>query len=242
MMSEIAVSEAAVSEVAVGEATVGETAVRDAAMSEIAANEIAANEIATNAVAAVKSLDSTVPTRSPPTQQLPFRVIAVGSLIALVVLWAGWRLFHSHPDHLPPASSDSQTSLQQAASSAGTSQSPAAATAPSPRASASSPTSASASASTAAVHQVIPDVPRHARESIRGRIKVTVRVTVDRSGNVIGERLVSSSSSRYFARLASDAAAKWKFAPADKQGSREWLLRFEFTRGGAIGQVATPPT
>jgi TonB family protein len=69
-----------------------------------------------------------------------------------------------------------------------------------------------------------------------------VRVTVDRSGNVVGEKLVSSGSSKYFARLASDAAAKWKFAPADKQGPREWLLRFEFTRGGATGQVAGPPT
>jgi outer membrane biosynthesis protein TonB len=67
-------------------------------------------------------------------------------------------------------------------------------------------------------------------------------VTVDRSGNVVGEKLVSSGSSRYFARLASDAAAKWKFAPAVKQGSREWLLWFEFTRGGATGQLAPPPT
>ena len=92
------------------------------------------------------------------------------------------------------------------------------------------------------VHQAIPDVPRHARESIRDRIKITVRVTVDRSGNVVGERLVNSGSSKYFARLATDAAAKWKFVPADKQGSREWLLRFEFTRGGATGQVAAPPT
>jgi TonB family protein len=92
------------------------------------------------------------------------------------------------------------------------------------------------------LHQEIPDVPRHARESIRGRIKVMVHVTVDRSGNVVGERLLNSGSSRYFARLATVAAGKWKFVPTDKQGSRGWLLQFEFTRGGATGQLAAPPT
>jgi TonB family protein len=157
--------------------------------------------------------------------------IAAAALAVLAVIWIGWRLFHSHPNNLPqPASSSSQPSSPQAAPRA----------APAQNLSASTPAPALASAGV--VHQAIPDVPRHARESIRGRIKITVRVSVDRSGNVVGERLVNSGSSKYFARLATDAAAKWKFVPADKQGSREWLLRFEFTRGGATGQVAAPPT
>ena len=94
----------------------------------------------------------------------------------------------------------------------------------------------------AVLHQEMPDVSRHARESIRGRIKVTVRVTVDRSGNVVGQKLVNSGSSRYFAHLASVAAGKWKFAPTDKPGSRGWILQFEFTRGGVAGHVAAAPT
>jgi len=87
------------------------------------------------------------------------------------------------------------------------------------------------------LHQEIPDVPHSARESIHGRIMVTVRVTVDRAGNVVDESLQWHGSSRYFARLATAAARKWKFAPADDQPSRVWLLRFEFTRGGTAGHA-----
>jgi TonB family protein len=92
------------------------------------------------------------------------------------------------------------------------------------------------------LHQEIPDVPRSARDSIHGHIKVTVRVTVDRSGEVVGEAVEDPGSSRYFARLASAAAKKWKFAPAENQNPREWLLQFEFTRDGATGRAATPPS
>ena len=40
-----------------------------------------------------------------------------------------------------------------------------------------------------------------------------------------------------YARLAGEAADKWKFAPTDERGSRVWLLRFEFTRDGATVDV-----
>jgi TonB family protein len=63
-------------------------------------------------------------------------------------------------------------------------------------------------------------------------------VTVDRSGNVVDESLEGRGSSYYFARLAMEAARKWKFAPADNQADRKWLLRFEFTRGGVTGHAA----
>lgn len=89
------------------------------------------------------------------------------------------------------------------------------------------------------MHQEIPEVSRTARESIRGRISVTIRVVVDRSGNVIHESVEYPGSSRYFARKANEAAKKWKFAPVDTQEPRVWLLRFEFARSGATGH-ATP--
>jgi TonB family protein len=88
------------------------------------------------------------------------------------------------------------------------------------------------------LHEEIPDVPPHARNTIHGRIKVAVRVTVDSSGNVVDETLENPGPSRYFARMATTAARKWKFAPADNQDSRRWLLRFEFSRGGATGYAA----
>jgi TonB family protein len=209
-----------------------EAAASQAAMSASAVGNAAANEPPRQAAAA----------EPPAARGLSGPAIAAAALAVLAVIWIGWRLFHSHPNHLPqPASSNSQSSSPQAAPRAASAQNlPVPASAPASSASVSSSTFAPGSA--AVLHQAIPDVSRHARDSIRGRIKVMVRVTVDRSGNVVGEKLVSSGSSRYFARLASDAAAKWKFVPADKQGSREWLLRFEFTRGGATGQVAAPPT
>ena len=62
-------------------------------------------------------------------------------------------------------------------------------------------------------------------------------MTVDGAGNVVAENLELHGSSKYFARLASDAARKWKFAPAGIQSPREWLLQFEFSRGGVTGHA-----
>ena len=90
------------------------------------------------------------------------------------------------------------------------------------------------------LHEEIPDVPRSARSTIRGRINVAVRVTVDSSGSVINAALENPGPSKYFARLATESARKWKFARADNQDSRKWLLRFEFTRGGATVHAARP--
>jgi serine/threonine protein kinase len=84
----------------------------------------------------------------------------------------------------------------------------------------------------AVLHEELPAISRNTRESIHGQIKVVVRVTVDRSGNVISENNEVRGSSRYFARLAADAARKWKFAAADNAALREWLIQFDFAREG----------
>jgi hypothetical protein len=83
------------------------------------------------------------------------------------------------------------------------------------------------------LHEVIPEVSQAILDKIRGHINVAVRVLVDPSGDVVGEFLEHAGPSRYFARVAADAAIEWKFAPADAQSPRVWLLRFEFTGGGA---------
>ena len=102
------------------------------------------------------------------------------------------------------------------------------------------PAQALAAIPASVLHQEIPNVALGARESIHGHIKVTIRVTVDRSGKVVDETLADPGSSKYFARLATEAARKWKFAPADNQDAREWLLRFEFTRDGTTGRADIP--
>jgi serine/threonine protein kinase len=89
------------------------------------------------------------------------------------------------------------------------------------------------------LHQEMPDVSRGARESIRGIIKIAVRVSVDRSGNVVAATLTDRASSKYFTRAAMDAAKKWKFSEAADRSSRVWLLHFEFT---PVGATARDPT
>ena len=83
------------------------------------------------------------------------------------------------------------------------------------------------------VRQVLPDVPRSAQNTIRGTIKVVVRVEVDPSGRVTAAKLKSSGSSRYFANQALKAAERWEFSAPEVGGqpsASTWLLQFRFKR------------
>ena len=83
------------------------------------------------------------------------------------------------------------------------------------------------------VRQVLPNVPRYALSTIRGSVKLDVRVRVAPSGDVTSAKLDSAGPSKYFANLALQAARQWKFSPANVEEHdtlREWRLRFEFTR------------
>lgn len=157
------------------------------------------------------------------TETPGFIVPALAAGLFVLLAWGALHLFRRHHEAPQPVVSTPQPLQQQA--------SPPAPSSPSLHAPVSAPASV--------LHQEIPDVPRAARDTIRGRIKVTVRVIVDPAGNVVSDSLQYSGSSKYFARLALDAARKWKFAPAETGVSREWLLQFEFTSGGTTGH-ATP--
>jgi len=82
------------------------------------------------------------------------------------------------------------------------------------------------------VRQVMPQVSASARRTIQGTIKVRVRVDVDAAGNVAKTKLELSGPSKYFSRIATEAAREWKFAPAraDESDHREWKLQFAFSR------------
>ncbi len=91
------------------------------------------------------------------------------------------------------------------------------------------------------VQQVMPQVSPSARRTIQGTIKVRVRVDVDATGNVAKTKLELSGPSKYFSRVAMEAAREWKFVPAraDEPAVREWKLQFAFSRA-KTGVSATP--
>jgi TonB family protein len=101
--------------------------------------------------------------------------------------------------------------------------------------------SAAPSANSAAevVHKIMPEPSASALRTIQGHLKVRVQVTVDHAGNVSNARFLSAGPSKYFSRLAMEAARQWKFTPANGQSPNEWNLLFEFTRGGV--QASSQP-
>jgi hypothetical protein len=166
-------------------------------------------------------------TRAPPAPAVPRRPASMpyprwlvpGAAVGLVLLlvWAGGRMLRRHDAPRPIAA---PIASQQSFA-------PASAPSSAPVQSAGSPV----------LHEEFPAISHSTRESIHGQIKVAVSVTVDRAGNVVAENLEVRGSSKYFARLASEAARKWKFVPADSQSPREWLVQFEFSRSGVTGQA-----
>ena len=76
----------------------------------------------------------------------------------------------------------------------------------------------------------MPDATQKSRDTIRGKVRVSVKVHVDESGRVTEATLDSAGPSQYFADRALAAAKLWLFAPAKSDGHNvpsEWLLRFE---------------
>ncbi|MEO8051180.1 MAG: hypothetical protein ABI833_12260 [Acidobacteriota bacterium] len=89
------------------------------------------------------------------------------------------------------------------------------------------------------LQKVLPDVAAQARNTIRGKINIRIRINVDATGSVINAVNESPGSSRFFGNLALQAARQWKFA---HNSSREWILRFQFVRdpNNAVSVQATP--
>ena len=84
-------------------------------------------------------------------------------------------------------------------------------------------------------HQVLPDVPQSARNTITGTVKVVVQAQVDSTGKVTSANLKSGGSSKYFAGLALKAAPRWEFSPPEIDGqpaASTWLIQFRFRRTG----------
>jgi len=89
----------------------------------------------------------------------------------------------------------------------------------------------------AGIHEEMPDVPANVLKSIRGHVRVSVRLIVDKEGNVFAALVDEAGPSRFFERLALEAAKKWTFPPSDTTQPRLELVRFEFTRQGMSGRA-----
>ncbi len=154
-----------------------------------------------------------------------FAISAIAAILTVGAIWVGSRLLGTHaPERpTPPTILPSQAPMSQA---------PVPSAPPTERPKAGVPASPPA-----VIHQAIPEIPRSVRESIRGVIKVAVRVSVDRAGNVLEARLEHRASSKYFERAATNAAAEWKFPQTSDPATRAWRLDFEFTRGGTTAHA-----
>jgi TonB family protein len=149
-------------------------------------------------------------------------------LIPVAILLAAWLSFRLvYKPSPPPASNNIQ--ISQAAPESSQPAPAQVAAAPKPT----EPAARTRSSGGGVVRQVIPDVPRSAQHTIRGTIKVIVRVQVDPSGKVTAATLKSPGSSRYFANQALKAAERWEFSAPEVDGqptASTWLLQFRFKR------------
>lgn len=144
-------------------------------------------------------------------------LVAVAVVVALS--WLGIRMFRSDPESAPAVTEVAPTSQPQ------------------PSAPAPTPPPQPAAKTT----EVVPDVPQSALDTVRGTIVVIVRVTVDQDGTVTATSTDVPGPSRYFARLATEAARKWTFAPTDSAEQRSVRLRFNFARDGATASALPQP-
>lgn len=159
-------------------------------------------------------------------KRTPFIAVA-GAIVAIVIVFA---FMHSRGNNnAQPSNPDTGTPTVVEEKP------PAAAEAP-----ASAPTAKTRNApavSREVRHRVIPDIPKNARNTIHGTIKVTVHVDVGPSGKVVAAKFRTSGPSRYFAQKAMKAAEQWEFAPQAE--TTAWLLNFYFRRSGTDASPQT---
>jgi len=173
-------------------------------------------------------------------------IVVLAVLIALLVFYSrGHReatrvptVPETKPDSAPVNSRPSASSQASVPAQAPDSSEPAVSSRPSPspeRRAHNSPPNETAKPEPGgvAVHQVLPDVPRSARNTITGKIKVVVQVDVNPAGKVTAAKLTTSGPSQYFANLAMKSARQWEFSPPTIDGQPQpsvWAIRFRFGR------------
>ena len=162
--------------------------------------------------------------------RMPPAVLAVivGIFAVLALGWVAVHLLRAHRTPAPPPVEVPEPAPVPAAM-------PAPVAAPSPPV----PAQSDMTAVPAALHRVIPEVPLSARRTIRGHIRVWVRVIVNEDGSVFAAVADRAGPSGYFQRLAIESAKKWTFPPVDTPPQRLMQVRFDFGREGTTGRAVT---
>jgi serine/threonine protein kinase len=165
-----------------------------------------------------------------------FSALMLGAVVVLLLGSLAVHVVRGHRNPTSPAAPPVQSLGQQPTVGAAA---PAAARlrAPLPSGTASAAHASNLAPSLSALHEVIPEVPRSARRTIRGHIKVWVRVLIDQDGSVFGAVADRAGPSRYFLRLAIEAAKKWTFPPATAPSRRLMQVRFDFSRDGTTAHA-----
>jgi TonB family protein len=150
-------------------------------------------------------------------------IALVGAVVAIIVIFAlmhsrGNNAPPSNPDTAAPAIVDNKPSASPSGPSGGRNTTPA------------PPARNIPAGSGQVTHRAMPDIPKSARNTIHGTIKVTVHVDVSPAGKVVAAKFRTTGSSQYFAQKALKAAEQWQFAP--QADSTAWLVSFYFRRSG----------
>lgn len=171
--------------------------------------------------------------------------VAGAALVALLA-WGGYALM-SAGGRGEPASSQPGETVATAGTRRESTPGPAPEPAPAPgpeaaRAvqvapSAQSTPSPAVSTAMSPVDEVLPRASRGALDTITGTIRVVVRVEVGDDGRVVAVAPDIPGPSRYFERLAREAAGQWTFTPAQAGAPRAARIRFSYTRAGVTASA-----
>ena len=170
------------------------------------------------AAASVAPVPSNARQPQPRAEKSRLPLVVAGIVVAAIIAVALFLMRGSLTQSAEQSANTSSSSAVPAESGSGSSSTNVASSSQAPNA-----------GSNKVVNRVLPTPSRSALNTIRGTIKIRVKVKVDPSGSVTHATFVTSGPSQYFSRLAMQAAEQWKFAPG---GSGEHTLLFAYKRSG----------
>ncbi|MBZ5528780.1 MAG: protein kinase [Acidobacteriia bacterium] len=95
------------------------------------------------------------------------------------------------------------------------------------------------------LQKVLPSISQSALDTVRGTVRISIKVHVCPSGNVLDAEFINPGPSKTFAALAFDAARQWTFSAPTSNGDAlpsEWLLLFQITQSGvSVSPQQTAP-